>query len=210
MTSRTKAIIPVHLFGQCADMDRVMAVADRHGLPVIEDAAQSLGSDYKGRKAGNFGAFGVFSLFPSKNLGGFGDGGVLVTNDDELADRPEMLRAHGAKPKYFHKYVGGNFRLDPLQAALVAVKLPHYEDYTAQPRRQRRVVRPIARSAGGGLPRSGAPIRAAEPESMRSRSPRRETLASSCPARTRTTATSGTSTPSGSSGKVAGTRSAGC
>lgn len=130
VTSRTKAIIPVHLFGQCADMDRVMAVADRHDLPVIEDAAQSLGSVYRGKKAGNFGAFGVFSLFPSKNLGGFGDGGVLVTDDDELADRARMLRAHGAKPKYFHKYVGGNFRLDPLQAALVAVKLPHYENFT--------------------------------------------------------------------------------
>jgi len=130
VTQRTKALLPVHLFGQAADMDAVMALAARHGLPVIEDAAQSLGACYRGRSLGSIGSFGVYSLFPSKNLGGFGDGGVLVTNDETLADKARMLRAHGAKPKYFHKYVGGNFRLDPLQAALIAVKLPHYEEYT--------------------------------------------------------------------------------
>jgi dTDP-4-amino-4,6-dideoxygalactose transaminase len=135
VTSRTKALMPVHLFGQAADMDRVMELAGRRGLPVIEDAAQSMGATHKGRQLGTIGTFGMFSLFPSKNLGGFGDGGIVVTNDDELAGRARMLRAHGAKPKYFHKYVGGNFRLDPLQAALLSVKLPHYDDYTAGRRR---------------------------------------------------------------------------
>ena len=134
ITSRTKAIMPVHLFGQSADMDAVMALAQRHGLPVIEDAAQSMGAVTRGRKLGTIGTFGMFSLFPSKNLGGFGDGGILVTDDDELAGRARMLRAHGAKPKYFHKFVGGNFRLDPLQAALLSVKLPHYGDYTRRRR----------------------------------------------------------------------------
>jgi dTDP-4-amino-4,6-dideoxygalactose transaminase len=134
VSPRTKAIMPVHLFGQSADMDAVMAVARERGIPVIEDAAQSMGSTYKGRQVGGMGTFGMFSLFPSKNLGGFGDGGILVTNDDELAGRARMLRAHGAKPKYFHKYVGGNFRLDPLQAALLSVKLPHYAEYTEKRR----------------------------------------------------------------------------
>ena len=135
VTPRTKALLPVHLFGQSADMDAVMDLARDRGLPVIEDAAQSMGATYRGRQLGSIGTFGMFSLFPSKNLGGFGDGGVLVTNDDTLAERARMLRAHGAKPKYFHKYVGGNFRLDPLQAALLSVKLPHYDEYTAGRRR---------------------------------------------------------------------------
>jgi len=134
ITPRTKAIMPVHLFGQAADMDAVMALAERHGMPVIEDAAQSMGAAYKGRKLGTIGTFGMFSLFPSKNLGGFGDGGILVTDDGELAGKARMLRAHGAKPKYFHKLVGGNFRLDPLQAALLSVKLPHYDGYTRRRR----------------------------------------------------------------------------
>ena len=134
VTPRTRAIMPVHLFGQSADMDAVMELARRHGLPVIEDAAQAMGAAYKGRKLGTIGTFGMFSLFPSKNLGGFGDGGILVTDDDELAAKARMLRAHGAKPKYFHKFVGGNFRLDPLQAALLTVKLPHYEEYTRKRR----------------------------------------------------------------------------
>ena len=134
VTPRTRAIMPVHLFGQSADMDAVMELARRHGLPVIEDAAQAMGAAYKGRKLGTIGTFGMFSLFPSKNLGGFGDGGILVTDDDELAAKARMLRAHGAKPKYFHKFVGGNFRLDPLQAALLMVKLPHYEEYTRKRR----------------------------------------------------------------------------
>lgn len=134
VTPRTRALMPVHLFGQAAEMDGVLALAGKHGLPVIEDAAQSMGATYRGRKLGSIGTFGMFSLFPSKNLGGFGDGGVLVTDDGALADRARMLRAHGAKPKYFHKFVGGNFRLDPLQAALLSVKLPHYGEYTEKRR----------------------------------------------------------------------------
>ena len=130
VTPRTKGIIPVHLFGQSAEMDGVLEVAKRHRLFVLEDAAQSMGAEYRGRQVGGMGNVGMFSLFPSKNLGGFGDGGILVTNDDELAGKARMLRAHGAKPKYFHKFVGGNFRLDPLQAALLSVKLPHYREYT--------------------------------------------------------------------------------
>ncbi len=130
VTPRTKAIIPVHLFGQCAAMDEVLALSAKHSLMVIEDAAQSLGATYRGRQAGTLGQFGAFSFFPSKNLGGFGDGGMLVTNDEALAERSRLLRTHGAKPKYYHKAVGGNFRFDALQAALLATKLPHCETYT--------------------------------------------------------------------------------
>ena len=134
ITSRTRAIIPVHLFGQAADMDPLLDLARSKGIPVIEDAAQSLGTEYKGKPVGGLGTFGIFSFFPSKNLGGFGDGGIVVTNDEALATRAKSLRAHGAKPKYYHKYVGGNFRLDPLQAALLSVKFPHYRDYTEKRR----------------------------------------------------------------------------
>lgn len=130
VTTKTKAIIPVHLFGQAADMDGITALAQEQDLPVIEDGAQALGAKYNGRPVGGIGTFGTFSFFPSKNLGGFGDGGMLVTNDDTLFERARSLRAHGSKPKYYHKYVGGNFRLDPLQAALLLVKLPHYDGYT--------------------------------------------------------------------------------
>lgn len=131
VTDRTKAIIPVHLFGQSAEMDAVMELAGKHGLRVIEDAAQSLGSRYRSRGCGSIGDLGTFSFFPSKNLGGFGDGGMVVCNDDELAERARILRSHGAEPKYYHQFVGGNFRLDPLQAALLRVKLRHYHEYTA-------------------------------------------------------------------------------
>jgi dTDP-4-amino-4,6-dideoxygalactose transaminase len=131
ITPRTKAIVPVHLFGQCADMDAVMALASAHDLRVLEDGAQSIGARYKGRSSGTIGDFGSYSFFPSKNLGGFGDGGMLVTQDDALADRARLLRTHGSRPKYFHSMVGGNFRLDSLQAALLRVKLSRYGDYTA-------------------------------------------------------------------------------
>ncbi len=130
ITARTRAIIPVHLFGQPADMDAVMALAQAHNLFVIEDGAQSIGARYKGHGSGTMGDFGTYSFFPSKNLGGFGDGGMLVCNDDALAERSRILRTHGSKPKYFHKYVGANFRLDPLQAALLRVKLGRYGTYT--------------------------------------------------------------------------------
>ena len=131
ITPRTKALMPVHLFGQSADMDPLMEIAARHRLPVIEDAAQALGARYRGRGAGTTGAFGTYSFFPSKNLGGFGDGGLLTTNDGRLAEHARILRTHGAKPKYFHKFVGGNFRLDPLMAALLRAKLPRLAGYSA-------------------------------------------------------------------------------
>lgn len=131
ITPRTRAIMPVHLFGQCADMDGAAELAKQHGLPVIEDAAQALGATHRGRQAGTMGTFGCYSFFPSKNLGGLGDGGMIVTNDDELAAKARALRDHGMGPKYFHSMTGGNFRIDALQAALLRVKVPHYARYTA-------------------------------------------------------------------------------
>ncbi|UCD52832.1 MAG: DegT/DnrJ/EryC1/StrS family aminotransferase [Phycisphaerales bacterium] len=130
VTPKTKAIMPVHLFGQMADMDPIMAVANKHGLAVIEDAAQSITSTYKGMKAGSIGTAGCFSFFPSKNLGGIGDGGIVVTNDEALHHRLVMMRNHGMEPKYYHKYVGANFRLDPIQAVALLVKLPHLDDWS--------------------------------------------------------------------------------
>lgn len=124
VTPRTKAIMPVHLFGQMADMDPIMAVAKKHNLAVIEDAAQSIGSLYKGKKAGSIGTCGCFSFFPSKNLGTLGDGGMIVTQDAALGERLAVFRNHGSKPKYYHKFVGGNFRLDTIHAAVLLVKLP--------------------------------------------------------------------------------------
>jgi len=131
VTPRTRAIIPVHLYGQMADMDPIMRLAEEHGLVVIEDAAQAIGAEYKGRRAGSIGHYGCFSFFPSKNLGGAGDGGMVVTNDAQRAEKLRCLRGHGAKPKYYHKLVGGNFRLDAIQAAIVCAKLPHLDDWTA-------------------------------------------------------------------------------
>lgn len=148
ITSRTRAILPVHLYGQMADMDPIMAVAERHGLPVIEDAAQAIGSEYKGRRAGSIGHMGCFSFFPSKNLGGFGDGGMVVTNDPALADKLTLLRGHGAKPKYYHKVVGGNFRLDALQAAVLRVKLPHLDTWTAGRQQNAATYRRLFAAAG--------------------------------------------------------------
>ena len=130
ITDKTKAILPVHLFGQMADIDPIMEIARQHRLAVIEDAAQSITSTYKGKKAGSFGAAGCFSFFPSKNLGGIGDGGMIVTNDAALHERLTLMRDHGAQPKYYHKFVGANFRLDPIQAAALLVKLPHLEQWS--------------------------------------------------------------------------------
>ncbi len=135
ITPKTKAIQPVHLYGQCADMDPILAVAKAKGIPVIEDACQSLGAAYKGRKAGSMGEFGAFSFFPSKNLGGFGDGGMVTTNDDGFASTLRALRMHGETSRYHHKLVGGNFRLDALQAVVLHVKLPHLDSW-AEGRRQ--------------------------------------------------------------------------
>jgi UDP-2-acetamido-3-amino-2,3-dideoxy-glucuronate N-acetyltransferase len=134
ISSKTKAIIPVHLFGQSADMDPILELASKHGLAVIEDAAQAIGTEYKGRRAGSMGSVGCFSFFPSKNLGGFGDGGMVTTNDQSLADKMRIIRNQGSKPKYFHKLLGGNFRLDALQAAILRVKLSHLDDWTEKRR----------------------------------------------------------------------------
>ena len=129
MTDRTKAVMPVHLFGQCADMDPILAAACERDVAVVEDAAQAIGAACNGRKAGSMGTCGCFSFFPSKNLGAVGDGGMIVTDDEELANMCTIMRNHGSKPKYYHKYVGGNFRLDAIQAAVVLAKLPHLEDW---------------------------------------------------------------------------------
>src|SRR5574340_603632 len=129
VTARTRAIIPVHLFGQAACMDAALELARSANLFVIEDGAQALGAGYGDRPVGSMGHFGTFSFFPSKNLGGFGDSGLLVTNDDALAEKARLMRTHGARPKYFHAMIGGNFRMDPLQAALLSVKLDYLESY---------------------------------------------------------------------------------
>lgn len=134
VTVRTKAIMPVHLFGQLAEMEPIMDIARRHKLMVIEDAAQAIGASRNGRKAGAFGDVGCFSFFPSKNLGGLGDGGMIVTQDAALAERLAIFRNHGSKPKYYHKWVGGNFRLDTIQAAGLIVKLKHLDDWSARRR----------------------------------------------------------------------------
>ncbi len=131
VTDKTKAVMPVHLFGQMADMDPIMAVAAKHGLAVIEDAAQAIGAGTKGRRAGAVGTAGCFSFFPSKNLGCFGDGGMCVTQDEGLAKRLTMCRGHGGRDKYHNEFVGGNFRLDTLQAAVLLVKLRKLEDWSA-------------------------------------------------------------------------------
>jgi dTDP-4-amino-4,6-dideoxygalactose transaminase len=152
-TNRTKAILPVHLYGQMADMDPIVDIARRHRLAVVEDGAQAIGAEYGRRRAGSIGHYGCFSFFPSKNLGAFGDGGMVVTNDPERADRLRVLRAHGSKPKYYHKHVGGNFRLDTLQAAIVLAKLEHLDEWTAK--RQSNASRYNVLFDGSGLVREG-------------------------------------------------------
>jgi dTDP-4-amino-4,6-dideoxygalactose transaminase len=129
ITPRTKAILPVHLYGQCARMDEVTEIAGKFNIPVIEDAAQAIGAEYKGRRAGTMGLAGTFSFFPSKNLGGAGDGGLITTNDDALGVKLRLLRAHGMEPKYYHKLVGINSRLDALQAAVLGVKLKYVDNW---------------------------------------------------------------------------------
>ena len=135
ITDKTRALMPVHLYGQCANMDSILEVARRHGLAVIEDAAQAIGSEYKGQRAGSIGDYGCLSFFPTKNLGGFGDGGMVTTSSKELYERVKILRVHGSEPKYFHKTIGGNFRLDAIQAAVVLAKL-NYLDHWTELRRQ--------------------------------------------------------------------------
>lgn len=130
ITPKTRAIIPVHLFGQCADMDAIMQIAGEHNLVVIEDAAQAIGSEYQGRKAGSIGDMGAFSFYPTKNLGGAGDGGMISSTSDEFADACRMIRVHGAKRKYYHDMVGVNSRLDTLQAAVLLVKMKYLNDWS--------------------------------------------------------------------------------
>jgi len=159
---RVKAIVPVHLFGQCADMDAIMALAERYGLPVIEDAAQAIGAVYPSRqggavawrRAGSIGIAGCFSFFPSKNLGGIGDGGMITVNDAELAARIRIIRVHGGEPKYHHAVLGGNFRLDPIQAVALSVKLPHLPAWHQA--RRRNAARYQALFAATGLAERGA------------------------------------------------------
>jgi dTDP-4-amino-4,6-dideoxygalactose transaminase len=135
ITKRTKAIIPVHLYGQSADMDPIMEIAKRYSLKVIEDGAQAIGVQYRdGKKVGTIGDIGCYSFFPSKNLGGFGDGGLVVTNDDALGEKLKIMRVHGGKPKYYHKVIGGNFRIDAIQAAVLNVKLPHLDAWSQKRR----------------------------------------------------------------------------
>jgi dTDP-4-amino-4,6-dideoxygalactose transaminase len=155
VTEKTRAIIPVHLYGQMADMDAVMQVAEKHGLIVIEDAAQAIGAKYRGRQAGTIGHYGCFSFFPSKNLGAAGDGGMVVTNDAQRADKLRCLRGHGSKPKYHHKIIGGNFRLDAIQAAVVSAKLPHLDDWTVARQRNAKRYDQLLGEAGVpiGLPK---------------------------------------------------------
>ncbi|HUV50677.1 MAG TPA: DegT/DnrJ/EryC1/StrS family aminotransferase [Anaerolineae bacterium] len=126
-----KAIIPVHLYGQCADMQRILNIARKYNLIVIEDAAQAIGAEHNGMRAGAMGDFGCFSFFPSKNLGAFGDGGIVTTSSEALYDKLRILRVHGGSPKYYHKMIGGNFRLDALQAAIVSLKLSHLDSWTS-------------------------------------------------------------------------------
>jgi dTDP-4-amino-4,6-dideoxygalactose transaminase len=156
ITPRTKAMIPVHLFGQCAEMDAILEVARRHRLPVIEDAAQAIGAEYRGRRAGTMGAIGCFSFYPTKNLGGAGDGGLLTTDDDELAQRLRLLRVHGGERKYYHHVIGINSRLDALQAAVLNVKLKHLDEWTEG--RRRHAARYQALFAEAGLEEIITPV----------------------------------------------------
>jgi dTDP-4-amino-4,6-dideoxygalactose transaminase len=159
ITPKTRAIIPVHLFGQTSDMDSVMEMAKEYGLVVIEDAAQAIGAEYKGRRAGSIGHYGCFSFFPSKNLGGAGDGGMVVTNDGERADRLRCFRGHGSNPKYYHKVIGGNFRLDALQAAIVSAKFPHLDEWAAARQANARRYDRLFQEAGLSI---GLPIRTSD------------------------------------------------
>jgi len=148
MTSRTRAIIPVHLYGQCCDMNPIMELALAHDIVVVEDAAQAIGAEYEDRRAGCMGDMGCFSFFPSKNLGAFGDGGMVTTSSDALREKLKILRVHGSHPKYYHNVIGGNFRLDALQAAIILVKLPYLDRWTAGRQANARHYRELFKAEG--------------------------------------------------------------
>ena len=158
ITSRTKAIIPVHLFGQAADLEPILAAAAPRQIAVIEDAAQAIGCEYQGRPVGNWGAVGCFSFFPSKNLGGFGDGGLVTATNADLAHRLKLIRNHGMEPKYYHHLVGANFRLDALQAAVLRVKLPYLAQWSEA--RRANATRYRAMFADAGLTNVTLPVEA--------------------------------------------------
>lgn len=148
ISPRTKAIEPVHLYGQCAEMDAINEIASRHGIGVVEDAAQAIGSKDEGRQAGSMSAAGCFSFYPSKNLGGMGDGGFLTTNDDQIAAKLRALRVHGAEERYYHKYIGLNSRLDGFQGAVLRVKLPHLDYWTEKRRANADLYRKLFEDSG--------------------------------------------------------------
>jgi len=178
-TPRTRAMIPVHLFGLSADVDPLLDEARRLNVPMIEDAAQAIGSTYKGRPVGGFGALGCFSFFPSKNLGAFGDAGLLITNDQDLANKARLLRTHGMEPRYYHHLVGANFRMDALQAAILRVKAPHLPAWTDARRRNADRYRDLFARAGL-LNRIGLPAEAPDRRHIYNqfviRSPERDAL----------------------------------
>jgi dTDP-4-amino-4,6-dideoxygalactose transaminase len=163
ITSRTRAVIPVHLFGLSAEMQPLIETAGRHGIAVIEDAAQAIGATYRGRNVGTVGVMGCFSFFPSKNLGGAGDGGMVTTNDPNYADRLRLLRVHGSRQKYQYEILGTNSRLDALQAAILRVKLRHLNDWTEQRRRNAERYRRLFAISNAPNP----PLLPTEPEGMR-------------------------------------------
>lgn len=148
ITDRTKAVMPVHLFGQCVEINQLLHLCEKYNLPIVEDAAQAIGAEDHNRRAGSFGAIGCFSFYPSKNLGAAGDGGIMTTNDDNLAHLLRVLRVHGAETKYYHKFVGLNSRLDNLQAAILRVKLPHLDDWTTARQRNAQNYRELFEAAG--------------------------------------------------------------
>ncbi len=143
-----KGLIPVHLYGQCADMNEVSRIAEENNLIVIEDAAQAIGSEYQKKRAGSLGDFGCFSFFPSKNLGGFGDGGIVTTNSEDQYENLKILRVHGGHPKYYHSQIGGNFRLDALQAAIVSIKLKYLDQWTTARQKNARLYKSLITAAG--------------------------------------------------------------